>query len=289
MNLKIGITGSSGFLGTLISGELKKRGHEVYGISRELLYGSTSLLSKEIEGTDVIINLAGATILQRWTKKNKKLIYESRVNTTRNLVNALNSFPSEKQPRKFISASAIGIYKTGFTHNENSTEFNENFDGIVVKAWENASESLNQGIQRIILRIGLVLGKKAKTIVYSKLPFKLGLGATIGNGKQPFPYIHETDLVNAFIWAVEELQTGGIFNVVAPQNITNKDFTKALAKAMNRPAIFMIPTFILKIILGESAVLLTGSPDVKPEKLQTAGFNFLFPDIDKALREIVNT
>jgi hypothetical protein len=287
--LKIRITGISGYLGKNIAEELTNRGHEVLGIERRLIYGSLTTLSKEIEGTDVIINLAGAPILQRWTERKKILIHESRVRTTRNLVKAINAIPLEKQPKKLISASAIGIYKSGFSHDETSANFDEGFVGKVVQDWENATSELPSHIQKNILRIGLVLGKEAKTITNLLLPFKLGLGATIGNGKQPFPFIHEKDVINAFIWAVEDLNKSGTFNLVAPENITNKDFTKALAKALNRPAVFSIPEFVLKIVLGEAAVLLTESPDVKPKNLLEAGFEFRYPGIDSALKEILDT
>jgi uncharacterized protein len=285
--LKIRITGISGYLGKKIEEELKKRGHEVLGIERRLIYGSLTTLSKEIEGTDVIINLAGAPILQRWTERKKILIHESRVRTTRNLVKAINLMPQHEQPKKFISASAIGIYKSGFQHNENSANFDEGFVGKVVQDWENASSELPSHIQKNILRIGLVLGKEAKTITNLLLPFKLGLGATIGNGKQPFPFIHEKDVISAFIWAVENSDKSGIFNLVAPENISNKEFTKALAKTLNRPAIFSIPEFVLKVVLGEAAVLLTESPTVEPKNLLEAGFEFRYPEIDSALNEII--
>jgi uncharacterized protein (TIGR01777 family) len=286
--LKIRITGISGYLGKKIAEELKKRGHEVLGIKRRLIYGSLTSLSKEIEGTDVIINLSGAPILQRWTERKKILIHESRVRTTRNLVKAINAIPLEKQPKKLISASAIGIYKSGFSHDENSANFDEGFVGKVVQDWENASSELPSHIQKNILRIGLVLGKEAKTITNLLLPFKLGLGATIGNGKQSFPFIHETDVIRAFIWTVEDLNKSGIFNLVAPENISNKDFTKALAKALNRPAVFSIPEFVLKLVLGEAAVVLTESAEVEPKNLQEAEFEFSYPGIHSALKEIVS-
>jgi len=270
-----------------ISNELKKQGHEVSGIERKLIYGSTVILSKELEGSDVIINLAGAPILQRWTKRKKTLIYESRVRTTRNLVQAINALPKEKQPKKFINASAIGIYKSGYIHDENSVNYNSGFDGIVVKDWENASSELVPTIRKNIFRIGLVIGKEAKTITNLLLPFKLGLGATLGNGKQPFPFVHEKDVFRAFVWAVEDLDKNGIFNLVAPESISNKEFTKALAKILNRPAFFSIPGFILKMILGDAAALLTDSPEVKPKKLLDSGFGFNYPDINSALTEIL--
>ena len=272
-----------------ISDALKKQGHDVAGIERKLIYGSSAILSKEIEGTDVIINLAGAPILQRWTKRKKILIHESRVRTTRNLVKAINALPKENQPKKFISASAIGIYKTGFTHDETSTNFDKRFVGIVAKDWEDASNELPVTIQKTIFRIGLVLGKEAKTITNLLLPFKLGLGATIGNGKQSFPFIHEKDVIRAFVWAVEVLDKNGTFNLVAPESVTNKDFINAFAKALNRPAIFSIPEFVLKMVLGEAAVLLTESPKVEPKNLLDAGFEFIYPDINSALKEILET
>lgn len=285
--LKIKITGASGYLGNLISNELTKKGYQVSGIKRELLYTDITTLKNEIAACDVLINLAGVPILKRWTNKNKNHIYESRVQTTKNLVKAINSLPQTAQPKKFISASAIGIYKAGETHDENSQNFDVGFVGKVVKDWENASVNLPLNVQRNILRIGLVLGKKAKTITNLLLPFKLGLGGTIGNGKQAFPFIHEKDLVRAFIWAIEDFAEDGTFNLVVPQKITNKDFTKTLAKVLKRPTIFSIPAFILKIVLGEAAVLLTEAPEVKPKKLIDAGFTFEYSTIEETIAEIV--
>jgi uncharacterized protein (TIGR01777 family) len=287
--MKIKITGISGYLGISISDELKKQGHEVTGIERKLIYGSPAILSKEIENTDVIINLAGAPVFQRWTKRNKKLIYESRIRTTGNLVQAINALQEENQPKKFISASAIGIYKPGFNHDEKSSNFDDGFIGTVAKDWEDASNELSSNVKKTIFRIGLVLGKNAKTITNLLLPIKLGLGATLGNGKQPFPFIHEKDVIRAFVWAVNNLTKSGTFNLVSPESITNKDFTKALAKALNRPAIFSIPGFVLKMFLGEAAVLLTQSPEVEPMNLLEEGFRFNYPDINLALTEILKT
>ncbi len=285
--LKVKLTGASGFLGKGITDELIKKGFEVSRIERKLIYGSTINLSKEVENTEVIINLAGAPILQRWTERKKRLIHESRTRTTLNLVKAINALPKEKQPKKFISASAIGIYKSGFTHDESSTNFDNGFVGIVARDWEAASKDLSPSVQKIIFRIGLVLGKNAKTIKNLLLPFNLGLGATIGNGKQPFPFIHEKDVFEAFVWAVEKLEKSETFNLVAPEKISNKDFTKALAKKLNRPAIFSIPNFVLKLVLGEAAILLTESPEVEPKNLLDAGFEFEYTTIESALTEII--
>jgi uncharacterized protein len=287
--LKIRITGISGYLGIGIAGELRKLGHEVSGIERRLIYGSVSVLAKEIESFDVIINLAGAPILQRWTERTKRLIHESRARTTRNLVQAINSLPADKQPKKFISASAVGIYKAGFLHDENSTNFDTGFLGTVATDWEKPTNDLPLSVQKVIFRIGIVIGKEAKTITNLITPFKFGLGATIGNGKQAFPFVHEKDVIKAFVWAVEDLNKNGVFNLVAPEKISNKDFTKALAKILNRPAFLAIPFFVLKIALGEAAVLLTESPAVEPKNLIDARFKFEFPVIEIALSDIIKS
>jgi uncharacterized protein (TIGR01777 family) len=285
--MKIKITGASGYLGQTISKKLKENGHDISGIDRKFLYGPIEDLLEEIRNCDAIINLAGAPILQRWTDKNKATILESRVKTTENLVGAINSLPMGNQPKKFISASAIGIYKPGFTHDETSQKFDDSFVGNVVKQWEAASIDLSPNVQRNVFRIGLVLGKEAKTITNLLLPFKLGLGATLGNGKQAFPFVHVNDVARAFVWAVEELSNNGTFNLVAPENITNSDFTKALAKVLHRPALFSIPEFVLKTVLGEAASLLSEGAKVEPKNLLKAGFEFEYPTIKKALEEIV--
>lgn len=285
--LKIKITGASGYLGNRISNFLIQKGHEVSRIERKILYGSINKLQAEIRNCDAIINLAGAPILQRWTDKNKAIILESRVKTTQNLVFAINNLVSDERPKKFVTASAIGVYKTGFLHNEKSHNFDDGFVGNVVKQWEAASNGLSPNVQRNIFRIGLVLGKEAKTITNLLLPFKLGLGATLGNGKQAFPFIHINDVVHAFAWCIEDFNKNETFNLVAPENISNRDFTKILAKTLHRPAIFSIPEFLLKAVLGEAANLLTEGAEVEPKNLLNAGFQFQYSTIKSALEEII--
>ncbi len=285
--MKINISGSSGYLGALISNELKKRNHEVFAMSRTLLYGPQESLSENIRGAEVIINLGGAPILQRWTKSNQKEIYNSRVITTKNLVKAIEELPKDQRPKKFISISAIGIYKTGIQHDEYSTQFDDGFVGKVVKDWEAALSELPADTKKIIFRTGLVLGKNAKTIKNLVLPFKLGLGATIGSGKQAFPFVHEKDVVRAFVWAVEEFDHNGLFNLVAPDSVTQKDFTKALAKSLHRPAFLNIPPLFLKLVFGKASFLITESPTVIAKNLTDKGFKFEYPTLNLALKEII--
>ena len=172
MNIKL--TGSNGYIGQLISKKLEEKGHSVSGIERNLLYRDTENLKKELQYSDVVINLAGAPILQRWTEKNKEIIYDSRVVTTRNLVAAINGLPNSQRPKKVVSASAIGIYKSGYSHTEESHNLDEGFVGKVVKDWENSLIDLSSDVQKVIFRLGVVFGREAQTIKNMLLPFKLG-------------------------------------------------------------------------------------------------------------------
>jgi len=285
--MKIIISGKTGYLGSLISAELYKKDHKVFGITRKDLYGPIAKLAEKISGADVIINLTGSTILQRWTAKNKKMIYNSRVTTTKNLVLAIKCLPDKLKPKKFISISAIGIYNSGLLHDEDSTSFDDGFVGTVVKNWEKQLDDLPESIHKVVFRTAIVLGKKSKTITNLLFPFKLGLGATIGNGKQPFPFVHESDVVRAFIWAVEELDRSDLFNLSAPERIDNKSFTKELASQLHRPALFFVPGFLLKILYGKASVILISSPEINAEKIRNAGFVFQYPDIKSALKEII--
>jgi uncharacterized protein (TIGR01777 family) len=286
--LKIKITGINGYLGKAISADLIKRGHEVSGVQRKLLYGPEEQLITDIKDCNVVINLAGASILQRWSTKNKKIIYNSRIASTENLVRAINLLPTENRPQKFISASAIGIYQSGILHDENSSNFEKGFIGKVVLDWENTLKELPSSVQTNIFRIGLVLGKESKTVKNLLLPFKLGLGGRIASGKQAFPFIHEKDLVRAFVMAVEDFNESKTFNLVAPEAINNAKFTKTFANKLNRRAVLPIPAFLLKLVLGKAASLLLKSPIVHPKALLNAGFEFEYPTIEEALKEIIN-
>lgn len=284
--MKIAISGANGFIGNNLVRALKKESHEIVFLSRKLLYSETELMTG-LSGTNVVVHLAGAPILQRWTPKAKEEIMNSRVITTRNLTRAINSLPPEKRPKLFISASAIGIYSADGQHSEKSTAFADDFVGQVVQNWEKSSEDLDQSVRRVIFRIGLVLGNEAKLIRQLLPVFNLGLGGKIGSGEQPFPFIHIQDVIRAVLWATENTEVRGIYNLVAPQQITNTDFTKTLARLLHRPAIFSVPAFSIKLIFGKAATLILKNPNVYPERLLNSGFQYSFPDIHSCLQECI--
>lgn len=285
--MKIAVSGSNGYIAKNLIPELETVNHVVTRIERSEL-GNVDQLTKKLSDIDVVINLAGAPILKRWTVANKNEILRSRIDSTQNIVHAINRLTTEHRPGLFISASAIGIYSADKVHTEESNSFSNDFVADVVKCWENASKDLNPDVRKVIFRIGLILGKEAKTIQSLVPVIKLGLGGKIGNGKQPFPFIYMSDAIRSILWSIENKNSKGIYNLVAPENIDNKTFTRTLAESLNRPAIFTVPEFALKIALGEASALLLQSPQVYPERLLNEGFKFNFPDIRSTIKEIIH-
>ncbi len=286
--MKIKISGSGGYIGSIVSDELKKKGHQPEGINRDLLYSSEEKLAGVLNRSDVVIHLAGAPILRRWTEENKKLILDSRVETAKNLARAINQLPAESRPRKVVSASGISLYAAGKSHTEKSTDYDTGFLGEVVQQWEKAWELLPHDVELTIFRMAPLLGKESPAIQKMKFPFKMGVGGTIGSGKQPFPFVHEADVARAYLWAIENNGTAGKYILAAPHEITNAYFTRALADAMNRPAFTTVPALALKVIYGQAATMLLHSPSVYPEKLLDKGFQFKYDSVEKTLQQIVH-
>lgn len=284
--MNIAIAGANGFIASNLISELAADQHTIVPIKRPLLYNPEKL-AVILADTDVVINLSGAPILQRWTDSHKKEILDSRVETTANIVKAINSLPEPSKPRTFISASAIGIYTANQMHSDDSKSYANDFVGEVVRQWENASNGLSPKVRRVVFRIGLILGKESQTMQRLLPVFKLGLGGKIGSGKQPFPFVHIFDVVNAIVWGIQHDRASGVYNLVAPDDIDNKTFTCVLASSLNRPAIFTVPAFSLKLAYGEASSLLLTSPRVKPQRLLNEGFAFLFPDIQSCIAEII--
>ncbi|HBL77587.1 MAG: TIGR01777 family protein [Bacteroidetes bacterium GWF2_42_66] len=284
--MKVVITGSNGYIGRKLINRLQTEGYECIPVKREFWDRGIEKLSELLAGTNVVVNLAGAPVLQRWTAKNKAEIYSSRVLTTQKLVSAIYLLPEVKRPKIFISASAVGIYQSGETHNESSTRFASGFLGKLVQDWEQASATLPDDVRRVVFRVGLALGNDSKTIKTMLPAFRMGLGGKIGSGKQVFPFVHVDDLVSAFLWVIKNPEASGIYNLVAPQIVTNQQFTLQLAQKLKRPAFFAIPSFILKIIFGEASQLLIESPSVIPERLIKSGFIFSKSTISEALDDI---
>jgi len=240
-------------------------------------------------GADAVVNLAGASIAGgRWTKERKALLHSSRIDTTRALVNALAKMNA--RPRVLVSASAIGYY--GNCGEEVLTEESKpgtDFLSGLAREWEGeALKAEALGIRVVLARFGIILARHGGALAKMLLPFKLGAGGRLGSGKQWMSWITLEDVTRIIRCAIENGAVRGAVNVVAPQPAQNTEFTKALAKALHRPALFPVPGFALRLALGEMAdALLLSSQRVRPQKLQQLGKTFLHSDLPSALSRIL--
>jgi uncharacterized protein len=286
--MKIAISGSTGFIGKQLSDHLLKSGNELIVISRGDFADGRNQLAKVINSADVIINLAGSPVLQRWNKKNRQRILSSRVDTTRLLVEAVRQNYPGHCPQVFINASAIGIYENSGTYDEFSSTLGTGFLAAICKAWESETVPLKDlDLRLCIVRIGIVLGKDGGSLGKMLPVFKAGLGGRIGSGEQPFSFIHISDFCRAIVHLICHQNSAGVYNLVSPQPTTNNLLTAVLASTLHRPAFFSVPEFALKLIYGGASEMLTKGVSVKPARLLEEGFQFQFPDISSAIADLI--
>jgi hypothetical protein len=306
------MTGASGLVGTALVTELACQGHTIYRLMRpgaakptknlpnvlDLPWDPKTLAisagdvqrEREFENAEAVINLAGAPVVEgRWTPERKALLRSSRVDTTRGLVTVLAKL--SKRPRVMISASAIGYY--GNRGDELLTESSAggtDFLADLAKEWEaEAKRAEELGARVVLIRLGIVLAKHGGALPAMMAPFKMGMGGKLGSGRQWMSWIALDDVVGIICRALEDESFSGAVNVVAPEAIRNSDFTKALAHAMHRPAIFAAPAFVLRLALGEMAdSALLASARVVPERLTKLRYKFLHPKLDETLQQILN-
>jgi uncharacterized protein (TIGR01777 family) len=282
--MKIAITGSTGFIGGRLTKHLQSQGHEILPLGRKQLSLGELELASFLEGCDAIINLAGAPILGRHTSQYKKIIYDSRVDTTNHLVKSIKFM--NRRPASLISASAIGIYSGKSVSTESSPEYADDFVAKVCKDWEAAANNASGYTTVCIPRMGVVLDNKEGALAKMLLPFKLGLGAKIGNGQQMFSWIHIDDLLEAYTYLLAS-KPEGVYNLTSPGFLTNKAYTRALAKTLHKPALLVIPPPALRLLYGGGAETLTSGQAVYPERLLNEGFEFKHPILEKALEDLL--
>lgn len=297
---KVLITGGSGLLGSRLTELLLEQGYEVAHLSRKAKTGivpafawdvsAGSLDEKAFTGVDTIIHLAGAGVAdKRWTKERKREILESRVQSTRLMYRFLSR--RTHQVRKFISASAIGIYGFGLRNEvlaENS-KHGDDFLAQVVTAWENEVNAMpSLGVRTIILRIGIVLSKEGGALKEMARPVRWGVGAPLGTGNQYLSWIHIDDLCRMFLFALENESIAGVYNAAGVQPVTNREFTRTIAAVLKKPMwLPPVPAFVLKLLLGEMAGMVLNGSRVSSEKIQRAGFTFRFTDLHSALLDLL--
>lgn len=278
--MNVAITGASGFIGRHAAEFLTKKGHTVRPISLR-----TPPDPEQFAGCQAVVHLAGEPVAQRWTAAARSRILDSRIEGTRKLVAALRAHP----PNVLVSASGVGFY--GSCGDRILTEQappGSDFLGQVAREWERqARETEKLGTRVICLRIGTVLGPGG-ALQKMLLPFKLGLGGPLGPGNQWMSWIHLEDLCALIHFCLPESTLRGAFNAVSPYPVTNADFTRALGRALHRPAFLPVPGFALRVLFGEMSEILLGSQRAVPEAALAAGFEFRYPEISAALMQILN-
>jgi hypothetical protein len=242
-----------------------------------------------INAPDVMLHLAGAGIAdKRWSKKQKAIIYDSRINGTQWLTKEILSH--EMRPKTFLCASAIGYYghRPGQTLSEDS-EKGENFVAKIAADWESSTQPLNGPLTRVInLRFGMILSPTGGALKDMIMPFKMGLGGRLGNGQQQYSWIGINDAIKAIKFLIEQEKSQGVYNLTTPKPVSNKVFTKTLADTLSRPAFMHMPAIMVRLIFGELAdELLLADAHVLPTKLIHEGFVFDHPELSSALAEII--
>lgn len=271
--MKVAITGASGFVGK----NLQKAFPDNVHIHRD---ETVAQIAKKLKDVSVVINLAGAPIIKRWTPEYKKVLIDSRVETTKTLVEAIN----QSNVEHFISTSAIGAYPDNGVYDESFSEYADDFLGDLTRKWEDVARGCNK--PTAITRFGIVLGDEGGALKQMLTPFRLGVGGTIGNGKMMMSWIDIDDLVRVYQYIIQKNLTG-LFNLVAPNPVSNYEFTKTLGDVLNRPTFFPLPEFVLKLIYADAASVLTGSKEIYPKALLEKGFAFEYSTIKKSLKHLL--
>lgn len=297
------VTGGTGFIGSRVCTALHQQGDTVYVLSRNPERAEAKLKSargfhgwnpeteklpseatKEITS---VVHLAGETIAGRWNEEKKRRIQDSRILSTRNLVESLAA--ADTKPDALVCASAIGYY--GDSGDEHFTEVSppgNDFLAKVCQEWEaEAQKATDLGIRVVTVRIGLVLGLGGGLLAQVLPPFKMGVGGILGNGQQWMSWVHVDDVVGILLHALENNEIRGALNATAPTPVRNTEFTKTLGAVLRRPTLFPVPTFGLKLMMGEFADFIVLSQNVLPEKTEVSGYEFRHRTLESALRDLL--
>jgi uncharacterized protein (TIGR01777 family) len=303
--MKLLITGGTGFVGHHLINDLLKDSDisHIYVISRspkkvDDLFNNPKITSISweddnykipnscLEDIDALINLMGENISDgRWSDDKKERIYKSRVLSAQSIASQLNDLG--KTLKVHVNSSAIGIYPVNTERHiiENEEVYDNNFLSHVCIDWENAAKEINSQ-RRVILRTGVVLGKDGGAIKKMKFPFLLGVGGTLGDGHQYMSWVHVQDLVNLIISSLKNDQYEGTINATSPDPVTNYEFTKTIGKVISRPTLFPVPKFVLNTLFGEMSSILLDDQHITSKKLADYHFEFQYPTIEAAIRDV---
>jgi uncharacterized protein (TIGR01777 family) len=293
--MRVLVTGGTGFIGQALCPRLQAAGHEVVILTRQssarLPSGVSSAVTQldelDAAGFGGVINLAGAPIGDaRWTPSRRKLLLDSRVETTAKVIEWMAR--AARRPQVLVSASAVGYYgEQGDRPITEETPPTPGFTHELCAAWEREAErAVALGLRVCLMRIGVVLDRGGGALAKMLPAFKLGAGGRLGSGRHYFPWIHRDDITAICQWLLENPQARGAYNAGAPNPVTNAEFTRALGRALGRPTVLPMPEAALKLLFGEMSELLLVSDRMLPKRLLDEGFEFKYPDLERALAAI---
>jgi uncharacterized protein (TIGR01777 family) len=303
--VRVLVTGASGLIGATLCDALFARGDDVVGLTRDPRRARASnprvtwhrwepTLERPdpaaFEGVEGVVNLVGERIDQRWTDEAKQKIMESRRQGTHNLVQAIEALEASQRPRVLVSQSAVGYYgDRGEKEVDESAPPGSSFDSEVTQAWEAAAHELDgTDVRLVIVRTGQVLTPRGGMLKELLTPFKLGVGGPLAGGRQYVSWIDLDDEIGILLWALDGAEVSGVVNASSPNPVTNREFSKALGRAVNRPAIAPVPGLVLDLKFGrEFGQVLRGGQRVIPKRTQELGYRFQHPDLDEALADLI--
>lgn len=299
--MKIVIAGGTGFVGKVLTRLLQENGHEIIILTRNKTVPEKDIQYVQwlqqgarpeqlLNTVDAFVNLAGISLNngRRWTKKQKKAIYTSRMDATLEIVRIMEQLSSK--PKVLINASAVGIYPTSTitTYTENSMDYATDFLGTTVQDWERqANRAEKLGIRVALARFGVILGREQGALPSMLLPYKMHIGGTIGSGKQWLSWVHVEDVARAIYFAITNENIKGPFNVVAPHAARMKDFGKTIAMIMGRSHWMPVPSMVMRLALGEQSMLVLEGQHVLPSVLEKQHFTFNYPHLKEALQDLL--
>lgn len=298
--MKVLITGGSGLIGSHLITQLHD--YEITVLTRNVTQAKNKLgdahryiddldAFNNLDEFEVVINLAGEPIAnKRWSETHKKQIENSRWGTTQKLVDLLNA--GENPPHVFISGSAIGFYGKQGAHaiDEDFIAANDDFSHRLCARWESIAQQAESEQTRVcIIRTGIVLSAKGGALEKMRVPFALGLGGPIGNGQQYMSWIHIEDMLQGILYLIKHPSCSGVYNFTAPAPVTNNEFSREFADSLKRPCLFRVPAFVMSTLMGEMSTLVLDGQKVIPNRLQSSGYRFLYPDIRSAFKSFANS
>jgi hypothetical protein len=301
--VKVLVTGASGLIGAALCDSLLERGDDVVGLTRDPARAHRGRPGIEwhsweptlerpaaevFEGVEGVVNLVGEKINQRWSEEAKRRIMESRRTATHNLVGAIAGL--ERKPAVLVNQSAVGYYgDRGEAIVDETAGSGSSFDSEVVQEWERAAHQVEaSGVRLAILRTGQVLDPQGGMLAELLTPFKLGAGGPLAGGAQYLSWIHRDDEIGLLLRALDDERVSGVLNATAPNPVTNRDFSKALGRALNRPAVVPVPGAVLDLKFGrEFGRVLRGGQRVVPKRALELGFEFKYPELDGALEDLL--